>query len=161
MKKFLVLALVCGIASLASAGLAISGSGTGVEISDVLTEYNVLLMASSPALDGAVPVLTPAGTDNLSYVSAYGAFDTTSFGVAGINDVYEINVAGTTGAVVSGAVHATADYGVQLGLVDAGLGQINLLDSNTLAILGTAYVVPEPATMALLGLGALVLRRKK
>jgi len=161
MKKLVMLALVMGIASLASAGLVINGNQ--LHITGEASNSNVMLLASAPALAGFEPVLTADGTGNLSYVAAYGVMDSADLGLAlGMVDVYEINVASSTAGVIKAGVQAAATYSVLgFGAVDMGLGSVTLVDSNTMAVLGQAFVVPEPATMVLLGLGALVLRRKK
>jgi hypothetical protein len=41
-----------------------------------------------------------------------------------------------------------------------GLGRIDVIAYDLSGILATAYVIPEPASMLLLGLGGLFLRRK-
>jgi hypothetical protein len=49
--------------------------------------------------------------------------------------------------------------GLSWGTEDMGLGKLQLTDYYE-NVIGTLYVVPEPATLAILGLGGLLLRRR-
>jgi hypothetical protein len=162
MKKLLVLSLVLSVASLATAGLSLSAAGdTATVVSDDDQAY-VAFVAYTDGLPGAV-ALTPAGAQNLSYLNDYGVNPGYYFGIADpLVQVYGFSVASSTVGAVQSGDHLTATFaGLELGAVDQGLGSVYLLAEDSVTILGTAYVTPEPATMGLLGLGALLLRRKK
>lgn len=167
MKKLLVLALVLSVASLATAGLTLGTAGSTASIvSDNADAYNIAISWTS-TLDVASAGLTAmAAAGNLSEVQDFGVNDMgAAFGLPqlGIQQVYAVNVASSTAGVLQpGAGYEVTFNGIAgFGETDMGMGQVNLIDSTSGALVASAYVVPEPATMALLGLGALVLRRKK
>ena len=163
MKKLLVLTLLLSVASLATAGISLSTAGNVASgDSDDNLAY-VAFIAYSDFLDPAAVALTPAGTGDLSYLNDYGVNPGFYFGLADpLLQVYGFSVASSTVGAVQPGDHLTAVFaGLELGAVDEGLGSVYLLAEDSVTVLGTAYVTPEPATMALLGLGALVLRRKK
>ena len=163
MKKLLVLSLVVGMASLASAALSLSVAGDTVAVvSDNDQAYGAWLVYSA-GLPGTV-ALTAGGDLDLSFLDDYGVNDGADLGFAELGSVQVYNF--SVGSAIVGAIepgtHLTAQFaGFQFGDVDMGLGHVNLLDNDLTTVVASAYVVPEPATMVLLGLGALVLRKRK
>jgi len=165
MKKFLVLALVLGVASLASAGLTISVAGN----SDATANLDGLKIAP----DGIVidAVLSDAVTDYTLNVTVTGDLSLVTSTVEFASGWLFGN--GFTGgdpgdgavaAILSGGDFSAKDAGTGaftgLGVVGTQ-GTITLAESGSGQGMAVIEVIPEPATLALLGLGALVLRRKK
>ena len=165
MKKLVVLMVVLGMASLASAAFTLSGAtemvvgGTqaiGIE-NDVAGENQNQFFVSMTAggagsWTGAEGQYTPPSVGGPGNVYYGTAVDPTI-------DVWYANLANGVPTDFYG-VGTLADFGlaadvegtIELTLLDAGFSP---LDSMTIT------VVPEPMTMALLGLGGLFLRRKK
>jgi hypothetical protein len=157
MKKLIMLALVCGIASLASAyvvtapekvnpgeafSIVISGADNEVLYGGIYGDIDAIVatkVGNAGNLSGATHYPdflgwdfivdgTNLGTDNRPKAGNWWQFD------------YVAGAAGT--------VHSFGIFDYNQSYTDA---------VQTVAV----TVIPEPATMALLGLGALVLRRKK
>ena len=150
MKKFLVLALVMGIASLASAGLVFP-----TEIAD-----GTLILGSDASISAYdLTLVVVDGDVKMSGANVVFAPDKV-FDFAGAVVIDEpTNLRLSASQFFSPAVAAGELF--YLGSIE-GMGQIQVIDELAGGeVLGTINVVPEPATMALLGLGALVLRRKK
>ncbi len=185
MKKLVVLMLVVGMASLASAGFTMSSVtvnagetavlNLGADLIDAVNplgenQRNFTVMLGQPDVDaglslggtataGAAGVFTPGSAlavfvipNPMNGWAENGVMDrgenvtssdgtTTLFGVGSIF-TFEVDVAAGT---------AAGTYDVGALAQGAGIA----------TILGTITVVPEPMTMALLGLGGLFLRRKK
>ena len=175
MKKMLMLILILGIASFANAAISLQTSTSGTSFSD----------------PGAAITLLPSDTvwigvnqDIAENFAAYVIMDTTSLGSwTGLSAIYSppalAAVVGWTyygtgvdpgmdawfgdftlpgleqgGPGVFGAVqfHCEAPGDVLITLYDEAFVPVDTL---------TIHQIPEPATMALLGLGGLFLRRRK
>ncbi|MHC5185143.1 MAG: PEP-CTERM sorting domain-containing protein, partial [Planctomycetota bacterium] len=169
MKKLLVLTLVMGIASLATAALSFDIGGTIYE-------------------DGATVLISGQTT--------VGLYNDTQF--TGVPDIGWINVAPGTEVVGSGTVDSVGtggtilpgtwtidDFGLSYGVywwqtvnTVPGVGDTLVGNMFTVDVVGDTLlqvfqsdfvtpvasvnlVTPEPMTMALLGLGGLLIRRKK
>ena len=157
MKKMIALVMVIGMASLASAGLVLSG------VDDVATITGV-----DNGTGGAAAWITMAGsttdatatmvyTGNASLLvgnNAYIAYAASYAGVA-LDSMYEINFYDTT---VPAEVSADGTLLTWTGKIG---DTIYLHDFTTLAVVGSYTFIPEPMTLGLLGLGGLLIRRRK
>ena len=145
MKKLLVLSLVLGIASLATAGLVVTDSGTdinvGIDQSVLGYEFIIEVTAGDVTLDS-------------SGVTYGFTWDFDNNPVVDTPTLFRVG-----GSQFMSAAQGTGDF--VLGLGYEGVGEITISDAYNPNFEAVVLQVPEPATMALLGLGALVLRRKK
>lgn len=167
MKKLLVLSLVLGMATLASAGFSIAGyDGSDLAPGDSITlqvvsadvapsgyAYVYLVALNDGIISGGVKGVGSLTMDNAGTTTSF-------FGVDGIGiDWY---IGDSTGATLNGvaidgitfACNGTVPSVVQL-WATPDFANFELADSITIS------QVPEPMTMALLGLGGLFLRRRK
>lgn len=184
MKKLLILMLVLGVASMANATLQIS---VGADQDPLDTEYTVLpsetIMldiwtdADIGAFENVTWALVTADdeatiTTGLGLIAGYtvmGNVQDMSWGPEGINGRFGGYFAGMSGNPTAGAtlydeftfhcVNDEKDAVIELWqLQDLGgdqWGFETLLDSAVI------HQIPEPMTMVLLGLGGLLLRRRK
>jgi len=163
MKKLLVLVLVLGMASLANAGilsdisLSMSGSTVTVNGLAATTAYfangfgiYVPGGAASPVISN-VAIGSAAG--DLGKVLWYG----NSTDYAGYNGFDAFPGQSGQGANVAIGTWATFTYAGAVG------DKLDIFDNAISATqrVGQLTITPEPATLAILGLGALLLRRKK
>ena len=169
MRKFLVVALVLGIASAANAvAIYIDGSDPGESIE---------------IAEGVTPVITVVGEDNSSWL---GYIIIEEGGTGALGNAVSLDAAGDMGAVSpyteagwgsgyeltiamspGGAPAIAAGPQVRLEYVGGVLNQtakISLFvdpEFGTPADSVAITIVPEPMTVILLGLGALLLRLRK
>ena len=168
MKKLLVLALVCGIASLATAGMQIV---PGLEY-DIVGD-TVTISATSPVIAFSLAILSPdAGTlTPVSQGLAAGGIGSApaDLGLTTYPAGAIAFASGTTGSATGklGVIYSfTFSPEVQMISIlndtewGAANSDVTFQGGETVSLAGI-QIVPEPATLALLGLGALVLRRKK
>jgi hypothetical protein len=166
MKKLLVLSLVLGIASLATAGLQFSIGGTQyADGSTVLVGgqtavgiYNDTAF-TGPSLVQWIGIETDQqveGTATVNNDLLPGTWSITDYGTfAGYPDTWYWYTNQDLPAVGDTLV---GDLFTVEGLPDA---TITLYDSQFTSLGSVNLVTPEPVTMALLGLGGLMIRRKK
>ena len=171
MKKFLVLTMVLSIASLATAGLDLDGgAATPFQLTGDDTEYTSytrFLAVTGVSITGTSLVYTGDGAAITDMTSTSAVVDilqdeidalTGTHGT--ITHAYKLDIKDTNpanGSVIASGILANFAFtsnGMAYLSDDSGG---NLTDDSAMEVLG----IPEPATMALLGLGALLLRRKK
>jgi hypothetical protein len=168
MKNVLILALVLGMASSASAlivelgaGGVTNGAGVDMQITGNIVEVvsdadetpyvRYLFAPDVTMLDVTnVVALSNAGTapSILDYADALGAGTHT----------WEIQ-AGHAGNPPLISIVAGIQFDADITAVNGG--QLQILTEDLGTVLDTVTVVPEPATMLLIGLGGLFLRRRK
>jgi len=166
MKKLLVLSLVLAVASLATAGLSmtyvgekfmvhsdeglIGGINAGIGIiGPVAVHGDLVLRSPGPAATPAITVYS--GAEALEFGLPYdGGFNNLAWGTA---DPVNAEPAGFWFSMaVPGLIEVQqGDHTVQVDLID-GFGT---------PLQSMFFVIPEPMTMGLLGLGALFLRKRK
>jgi len=171
MKKLLILALVLGFASMASATIMLSLDGAldveeitiapsdwvTIDIYDdgqcVPPDYLCYLdigMISEGGYSLANARLGPAAGD---FPASYNMYQLNDWDEVEFNQAWAVGSTPTAGAIFLVDLHCELkDVDVQVGLYDAGG---TLVDSMVI------HQIPEPATIALLGLGGLLLRRRK
>ena len=163
MKKLLVLTLVLGIASLASAGLDLNdldgvsyAVDTGTQVITISTTLENTGFGMNLLPDVAMGV-TPA-PDAYYLVLNDPGFWYGNFGEG------HVLIAGSTTTPTTGDL-LTIGYAAGVTNIDIydgmfGLSEIFAAGGNV-SLNGYSMTIPEPATMAILGLGALLIRRKK
>jgi hypothetical protein len=160
MKKFLVLALVLSVASLANAGLSLTINPAGTQIT----------LSSDTGLIGGIDMgLGLIGNVTLGDITMRTAGAPVAAPI--IFDYTYADLGGAEGGLpwVGGLktikwgdpdpINA-APAGVWFTIAVSGIGTVDLTDGNGGALGQTLAVTPEPMTMLLLGLGGLFLRRK-
>jgi len=168
MKKLLILMLVLGLASSASAAISLDPSGA-IDVPAGSYSLNVFsddtmpyerFLAITDATYGdltAIAILGTAGGD--AAVTSLGAMLTYD-SVWSVNAV-DMNPDPDPGDIVAGTNHFTAT----VGFTGADIGQnltIELLDGSLNVLDSMTYNgIPEPMTIALLGLGGLFLLRRR
>ena len=166
MKKLLTLMLVFGLASVASASLSMDISGT-VEVvqGDTLT---ITTSSDDTAQEGYLGyIIIEAGGDGalsnpVTLSNAGNIAGTNPYSEEGWGVGYELSASSTVSDLVAGD-HFTVDWATSgLNVGDTAVVSLWLdPDYDTPQATATLTVIPEPMTIALLGLGGLLLRRRK
>jgi len=181
MRKLLILMLVLGMASMAMATPTITVSNTTPQPGDTIQVY-ITGTAAEASTDGVTGTGGWSGVLAINY-AAYGYTGGSPYLTISPPPTITTYAGGMAGAITSTAVEFIAaaagtpwdettdvdiglwftyDVDVSATALDGDSEVIDLLD-NALANVGqvTINIIPEPMTMALLGLGGLFLRRRK
>jgi hypothetical protein len=172
MKKLLTMLAVLAMATVANAALVLdpveATMATGLNIQsdpiDVAAPQQALFLAvggGGGAIDAGTVVYTGSLTAITDFTGVDPDFTAAVEGVIGEAptriDMIELFDNQIPAVPVMGVV---VSYGVT-DATDAAGTMVHLLNFDTLEIMNSAKIVPEPITIALLGLGGLFLRRRK
>ena len=159
MKKLLVLVLIFAMASLANAGSITPSSAQPFVITltaadaaaaaDAFIDYTPLVAAG---LNVNLATITPGAASVANLFVFTAAVDGA--------DVYSVAM-GHTANWAGGAVLATIDLNGDAANVGTVPVTLDLYDSDLNVTGHVTVMIPEPATIAVLSLGGLLLRRKK
>ena len=175
MKKLLILMLVLGLASSANAALTlVSSEGDTLDPDGInLTNIGIWNDVAEPG-QGLTTYLAILSSDPAGWTGAYNIYSPPSLGQGPDHAYYGVmDIGGSIGEVdlwaSDYAVPSADPYGIGvLGdyeLLCTGLGDVvvYLIAQDTTTVLDTITIsqIPEPMTIALLGLGGLFLLRRR
>ncbi len=162
MKKLLVLMLVLGVASVATATLSLVADGSDTLILNSNTTPAVDIYIVVDASLGSDMVYTETAGGNLSSHVDYGpAFDPGLLGIVGLPVSYvDLATIADSVGLVAGDWATVQVSGVSFDPAGT-LAVAWVVDTGTTQVVATGYVIPEPMTMGLLAVGGLFLRRRK
>jgi len=165
MKKLLILTLVLGMATTANAVIVQLGAGgvtngAGVDMTTNLTVVEVV--SDTSAENYIAAILAPdVSLLDISSISILGNAGTD----ATVDDYADALGVGTHIYVISALDMSppldSIVAGIQFNVNTTGFGQVQVLTEDLGTVLDTVTVIPEPATMLLIGLGGLFLRRRR
>ena len=162
MKKLLVLSLILGIASLATAGTdlgAVAGLSYSVEgqsvtvTADAATNGYLINLHPDDGVAVSNVVVSPAFTTYASPGAWYASYGGVQMGIS----------ASVTNAVTGTILTFDVGAGTQsVDLIATWAGSPGMsFEAGSVDIAGYTITIPEPATMAILSLGGLFLARRK
>jgi len=175
MKKLLVLLAILAMASTANASLTIVSPAEVMKGDTVEVTLNVLgekaLLTGALVFEGPVSVDASGATvpalsiDSNFILEMIDNPDLVAFlndlGIAPVSALYYevVHLAGNPASIPDGVMFGN----IMMTGLDQGDGMISLVDMGSGEVIGTQpfKVIPEPMTIALLGLGGLFLRRRK
>jgi hypothetical protein len=168
MKNMLILALVLGMASSANAIIVELGAGgvTNGAPADLEINVNVVEVVSDA---DETPYVRYLFAPDVSTLDATNVIATSNAGTAPVTldyadalgpgtHTWEIQ-AGHAGNPPLISIVAGIQFNVDITAVPGG--QLQLLTEDLTTVLDTVTYIPEPASMLLIGLGGLFLRRRK
>ena len=171
MKQLAVLSVVLGVIGASAAGLSLVALGGGQVGIDLDPATNVVYFF---AADMGLTLSDYALTENAggeASVQDYGSFDWSGLGLSAVGSArtFEIASDGMSGEPVLPGIQFIATFDLPAGHFFAAEpaegahaeARVDLITTEPSVILGTLYVVPEPMTLGLLSVGALLLRRRR
>jgi hypothetical protein len=175
MKKLLVLLMVLGLATSAQAALSLSLSATQINVGDSVTvsvsdsvgvNWTWQFVLSEDTYNWTDPAAAAYNPNRSSGVGGGVTILAAAGGMASVTPdasyaaVTQLNAGGVTPAAPAAGVQFTVSIkGMQAGTIYIDLQDFEM--DSKVGGYSTLVVVPEPMTLALLGLGGLFLRRRK